>query len=125
MILDTNALSGFLARDMAVRALVESAHVVALPVIVLGEYYFGLTTSNQRARLESDLAELLRDVQVLDISAITAAHYAEIRVELKARARPIPENDLWIAALARQHNLPILTRDRHFEAVPGIGRISW
>jgi predicted nucleic acid-binding protein len=49
----------------------------------------------------------------------------EIRLELKKVGRPIPSNDLWIAALSRQHSLPILTRDRHFDAVKGASRLSW
>jgi predicted nucleic acid-binding protein len=55
----------------------------------------------------------------------TAEHYAEIRVELKRSGRPIPVNDLWIAALARQHALPLLSRDQHFEFVRGLERIGW
>jgi predicted nucleic acid-binding protein len=55
----------------------------------------------------------------------TAEHYAEVREELKRMARPIPANDLWIAALARQHRLPIISRDRHFDFVPGLTRLAW
>ena len=125
MILDTNALSDFLAKNERVRVLVESAPLLALPVIVLGEYQFGLRGSSQRARLEFDLEQLRQDAWVLEINAATAGHYADIRSELKSRGRPIPENDVWIAALARQHDLPVLTRDQHFDAVPKLKRISW
>jgi tRNA(fMet)-specific endonuclease VapC len=62
---------------------------------------------------------------VLEISADTAAVYAEIRQALKARATPIPSNDVWIAALARQHSLSILSDDAHFDKVPGIRRVCW
>jgi len=55
----------------------------------------------------------------------TADEYAEIRSELKRAGRPIPGNDLWIAALARQHALPLLSRDRHFDLVPGLKRVGW
>jgi len=48
-----------------------------------------------------------------------------VRDELKRSGRPIPGNDLWIAALARQHALPLLSRDRHFDLVPGVQRIGW
>jgi hypothetical protein len=55
----------------------------------------------------------------------TAEHYAEVRADLRKRGQPIPGNDVWLAALARQHALPILSRDRHFDFVPGLRRISW
>ena len=61
----------------------------------------------------------------LAINERTAFHYAEIRFELKQKGTPIPANDLWIAALARQHDLPILSRDQHFDRVAGLRRIGW
>jgi tRNA(fMet)-specific endonuclease VapC len=48
-----------------------------------------------------------------------------VRVELKSAGTPIPSNDVWIAALCRQHRLPLLSRDRHFDGVPGIRRLAW
>ena len=62
---------------------------------------------------------------VLDVNSETARHYADVREELRRAKTPIPENDLWIAALARQHDLPVITRDAHFDNVPGIRRIGW
>jgi len=62
---------------------------------------------------------------VLAITSETSRIYADIRHELRAAGQPIPENDLWIAALARQHALPILTNDAHFDHVFGLERISW
>jgi tRNA(fMet)-specific endonuclease VapC len=54
-----------------------------------------------------------------------AKHYAEVRQELRVSGRPIPENDVWIAALARQHKLPVVSQDAHFDAVRGIRRRTW
>jgi predicted nucleic acid-binding protein len=62
---------------------------------------------------------------VLDVNEPTTQYYAEISAELKRMGKPIPTNDLWIAALCRQHGLPLLSRDRHFDAVPGTKRIDW
>jgi tRNA(fMet)-specific endonuclease VapC len=55
----------------------------------------------------------------------TSRHYAGIRAALKKAGRPIPSNDLWIAALCRQHRLPLLSQDRHFDAVEGLDRVAW
>jgi predicted nucleic acid-binding protein len=62
---------------------------------------------------------------VLLVDEVTAERYADIRAELKRAGRPIPGNDLWIAALARQHKTPLLSRDAHFDFVPGLKRIGW
>lgn len=59
------------------------------------------------------------------LDSTTARHYADIRSELRSAGRPIPENDIWIAALARQHHLPIVSRDEHFDGISGVRRIGW
>jgi predicted nucleic acid-binding protein len=61
----------------------------------------------------------------LPINGVTAGHYAALRLELATKGRPIPWHDLWIAAQARQHQLAILSRDEHFDAVLNLQRISW
>ena len=125
MILDTNAISAVADGDLAIQESFSSAPVVAIPVIALGEYRFGLAQSKQRAQYEQWLAEHLGDFRTLNVDVETSVNYAEIHLELKRAGSPIPVNDLWIAALARQHRLPILSRDRHFDVVKGIRRIGW
>jgi tRNA(fMet)-specific endonuclease VapC len=125
MILDTNALSAATDDDAALIAILASADQMAIPTIVLGEYRYGITQSRHRVSYERWLEGLLRDCLVLDVNEPTTHHYAEISVELKRMGQPIPTNDLWIAALCRQYSLPLLSRDRHFDHVPGTKRISW
>jgi tRNA(fMet)-specific endonuclease VapC len=125
MLVDTNALSAAADDDPAVVSILARADQMTIPVIVLGEYRYGIAQSRNRARYENWLAGLLQDCFVLDINEPTTHHYAEITLELKRKGKPIPTNDLWIAALCRQHSLPLLSRDRHFDAVPGIKRIGW
>jgi predicted nucleic acid-binding protein len=78
-----------------------------------------------RATYENWLAGLLRDCVVLDINEPTIQQYGEITLELKRKGKPIPTNDLWVAALCRQHSLPLLSRDRHFDLVTGLKRMGW
>jgi tRNA(fMet)-specific endonuclease VapC len=125
MIVDTNALSAVADDDPAVIAILTRADQMAIPVIVLGEFRYGIAQSRHRATYESWLAGLLRDCAVLDINEPTTQHYAEITLELRRKGKPIPTNDLWIAALCRQHSLPLLSRDRHFDLVTGMKRIGW
>jgi tRNA(fMet)-specific endonuclease VapC len=125
MIVDTNALSAAADDDPAVIAILTRADQMAIPVIVLGEYRYGIAQSRHRTVYENWLAGLLRDCAVLDINEPTTLHYAEITLDLKREGKPIPTNDLWIASLCRQHSLPLLSRDRHFDHLTGLKRISW
>jgi predicted nucleic acid-binding protein len=120
LILDTNALSAFSRGDLHVRQLIAQNPGPFLPVIVLGEYRFGLLSASNRSAQISWLEGLAREWTVLEISVATAGHYADLRVFLRGQGRPIPSNDTWIAALAREHNLPILTNDFHFDGIPGV-----
>jgi tRNA(fMet)-specific endonuclease VapC len=125
MIVDTNALSAAADGDPAVIAILSRADQMAIPVIVLGEYRYGIAQSRNRTGYENWLTVLLPDCIVLDITEPTTQHYANITQELKRMGKPIPTNDIWIAALCRQHSLPLLSRDRHFDLVPGTKRIAW
>jgi tRNA(fMet)-specific endonuclease VapC len=125
MILDTNALSAAADDDPAIIALLARVDQVAIPVIALGEYRYGIALSRHRASYAEWLKSLLHDCLVLDANEPTTHYYAEIAFELQQKGRPIPTNDIWIAALCRQHSLPLLSRDRHFDLVPGIKRVGW
>jgi tRNA(fMet)-specific endonuclease VapC len=125
LILDTNALSAAADHDSSALEIVACADRLAVPVIVLGEYRLGIAQSRHRASYEKWLREWISSVTVLDIDDETTQSYAVIGLELKKKGRPIPTNDLWIAALCRQHSLPLLSRDHHFDLVPGVQRIDW
>ena len=96
-----------------------------MPVIVLGEFRYGIVGSRFRKTYEEWLEIHLRHFDLLAITAETTLPYASLRATLKRLGRPIPANDAWIAALAMQHGLPILSRDEHFEGLPDVRRISW
>ena len=125
MILDTNALSAAADHEPSALQVVADAEHLALPVIVIGEYRLGIAQSRHRATYENWLREWVAAVAVLEVDEETTRSYAAIGLELKRRGKPIPTNDLWIAALCRQHSLPLLSRDRHFDLVPGLRRIDW
>lgn len=124
MIVDTNALSAAADDDPAVIAILARADQMTIPVIVLGEYRYGIARSRHSAVYENWLASLLRDCAVLDVNEPTTQHYAEIILELRQKGKPIPTNDLWISALCRQHSLPLLSCDRHFDQVAGLKRVG-
>ena len=125
MILDTNALSAFVDGDAGVGDVLRTQVRAAIPVIVLGEFRYGIAQSKQRASYEAWLDSNLLHIEVLSVTDETAIAYAALRVALKRSGRPIPANDAWIASLALQHRLPVLSRDEHFDVVPGLNRTSW
>jgi tRNA(fMet)-specific endonuclease VapC len=125
LILDTNALSAAADCEPAALELVARAERVAVPVVVLGEYRLGIAQSRHYTSYKNWLRDWITAVSVLSIEEETTQHYAAIGLELKKKGTPIPANDLWIAALCRQHGLPLLSRDRHFDMVAGVQRLDW
>jgi len=125
VILDTNALSALAGRDRTLLDRLDSVGMVAVTIINLGEYRFGIGQSRYREELERWLEALLKGVQVLFVDLETTRHYATLRGELRQAGTPIPANDCWIAALVRQHRMPILSRDQHFDRVKGLRRVDW
>jgi tRNA(fMet)-specific endonuclease VapC len=125
VILDTNALSAVADNEASAVRIFSQAASIELPVIVLGEYRFGIARSRHRSEYEKWLKELIDATRVLPVDQETSGYYAQVRAELKKAGNPIPSNDLWIAALSRQHGLPLMSRDRHFDAVQNLKRIGW
>lgn len=125
MILDTNAVSAILAGESGVEARLRGLERHHIPLFVIGEYFFGIMGSNKRELLQTIFLRLVKESHVLYPDIDTARHYAAIRQELKVKGTPIPENDVWIAGLARQHQLSILSKDAHFDDVEGIVRMEW
>lgn len=123
--LDTNALSGWADADAALLRVLPKDRLWHLPVVVLGEFLFGIRRSRERPRLEGWIQAVKASCALVVVDDDTADHYATIREELRAAATPIPENDLWIAALCRQHQQALATRDAHFDKVRGLKRVAW
>jgi predicted nucleic acid-binding protein len=125
LILDTNALSAAAEREPSALEVVARAERLEIPVIVLGEFRLGIAQSRYKVSYQNWLQEWIAAVSVLDIDEETTHFYAAIGLELKRKSKPITANDLWIAALCRQHSFPLLIRDRHFDLVSELQRIDW
>jgi tRNA(fMet)-specific endonuclease VapC len=125
LILDTNALSATADNDPDAIKVVSTATYLAVPVVAIGEYRRGIALSRHAGRYSEWLDSFLDACEILDITNETSNHYAVIHLELKQIGKPIPVNDLWIAALCRQHKLPLLSRDRHFDVVRDLKRVDW
>lgn len=123
---DTNRLTDLLRGDSLLAERLGACDEVWVPLMVLGEMKAGFHGGTQRRRNEGLLQRFLAKatVSVLLPSRETAEHYARIFVQLKRAGTPVPDNDLWIAALALEHDLTLITRDRHFERIAQLPRDS-
>ena len=125
MILDTNALSAWIDGDPDIEKVLLQTGILKLNSVSLGEYRFGILQSRNRTEYERALSLIEADVEILLIDRTTAVLYAQVRQELKTQGTPFPYHDIWIASLAKQHDLPIVSLDTHFDQVRGIRRVSW
>jgi tRNA(fMet)-specific endonuclease VapC len=123
--LDTNRLTDLFRGDTELSEQLAICEEVWIPLFVLAEMKAGFYGGSQRNRNEMLLTKLLTKatVDVLLPDRDTADHYARLFVQLRRAATPIPTNDVWIAALALQHDLTLATRDRHFAQIPQLLRI--
>ena len=120
VLLDTSAYSALHRGDLAVLEVLRQSESVGVPAVVLGELYSGFRQGSRRAENEAGLAKFLSrpSVRILPVTEETAVRYAEVDVYLRKLGRPIPRNDVWIAAAAIEHGLQMLTLDDHFREIP-------
>jgi tRNA(fMet)-specific endonuclease VapC len=122
--LDTNRLTDLFQWDVGLADRLGYFDEVWIPLVVLGEIKAGFLGGTQQSRNEALLQALLAKatVGVLMPTRATAEYYARLFVQLKRAGTPIPDNDLWIAAMVLENDLTLITRDQHFERVPQILR---
>ena len=118
--LDTNAYSDFMRGVGARVEIVRAVQAIVLPFIVVGELRAGFAAGDRESTNAANLQRFLASprVSVLVADAQTTHHYAQLHRQLRSDGRPIPTNDVWIAALAVQHDLVLCTSDRHFRQIP-------
>jgi predicted nucleic acid-binding protein len=122
--LDTNRINDLFRGDVELAERLGAGEEVWIPFVVLGEMKAGFQGGTQQRRDEVLLNRLLAKptVGVLLPGLETAEHYARLFVQLERAGTPIPDNDLWVAALVLQHNLFLVARDHHFERIPQLMR---
>jgi predicted nucleic acid-binding protein len=118
--LDTNRLTDLFQGDVALATFLGTCDEVRIPFVVLAEMKAGFYGGTRQRHNEALLANLLgrETVTILFASRETIEHYARLFVQLKRAGTPVPDNDLWIAAMVIEHDLALVTRDRHFDKLP-------
>ncbi len=124
-LLDTNILIALFANETAVTDHLSEAEEVFVPSIALGELCYGARKSSRVEENMVRINDLATNSAVLGCDTKTAQQYGEIKNRLRQKGHPIPENDIWIAAIAVQNELTLVARDTHFEEVDGLGVETW
>jgi len=124
ILLDTNIIIAFFAGQKAVTQHVSQSELFVSST-VLGELHYGAWKSAHATANQARIEEFASSVSVLNCDAETARRYGQIKDHLRLKGRPIPENDIWIAACAMQYGLPLATRDDHFGQVDGLPIETW
>jgi len=125
ILLDTNIISALLKGDDLLTHNIDEAEEIYLCAIVLGELYYGAEYSIQVENNKANIGHLKSIYDVLLVDEETAEIYGVFKAFLRKQGTPIPENDIWIAALSKQHGLDLISRDRHFTYLPDINLIHW
>ena len=125
ILLDTNIISAWLKGETAIADKINQSLEVYIPIQVLGELYFGAQYSTQLELNLRNIQKLANNYTVLNTDRETAIIYGVIKAALKKKGRPIPENDIWIASIAQQYQLILITRDKHFNEINSLEIENW
>jgi tRNA(fMet)-specific endonuclease VapC len=124
-LIDTNAAIALLNGDNALSSKLPRESDLYLPVPVVGELYFGAAKSSRVAANTAKVLAFVVASVLINCDHTTALNYGQVKAELEAKGRRIPDNDMWIAAVTRQYKLTLVTRDAHFQDVSEITTLSW
>ena len=124
-LLDTNIIVAWLKGDTTIAGKIDKAKEIHIPVIVLGELYYGALYSTQVEKNIQQIKNIIVIYNILMIDEETTIAYGNIKAALRKKGKPIPENDIWIAALAMRYELILITRDKHFKEIESIKVKSW
>lgn len=124
--LDTNRYADLCRGDLSTASVVAAADAVCLPFVVVGELRAGFGVGARARGNERTLQRFLAKprVDVLFATEATTHHYAALFGQLRTQGTPIPTNDIWIAALALENGLALVTRDTHFDHIPQLVRVG-
>jgi len=120
ILLYTNVVIGILRGDERLKSVIEGPHELFLPSIALGELYYGAVNSSSPEKHLSQIGKLLRHIEVVGVDAVVARVFGTIKRDLKLAGTPIPENDIWIAAIAKAGNFSLASDDAHFRRISNI-----
>ena len=124
-VLDSDIVIDYFDGDSKVVNKIREKPKIFLPIIVIGELYLGAILSKKKEANLNRISDFCNKSEILDCTIETAEFYAGIKKDLRLQGTPIPDNDIWIAAISRQYNIELVSRDEHFKYVENLKWIKW
>jgi len=124
-LLDTNIVIALFSEDPSVQKHIARAGEVFIPAIVIGELFYGAFKSGRPKANSARIENFAAVNTILACDTGTGREYGRIKKLLHKKGLPIPENDIWIAALAREHGLTLVSRDEHFKKIDELKSVEW
>ena len=124
-LLDTNIIIALLEGDDAVLSHLDLAAEVFIPAVALGELFFGAAKSGRPSENTARVERFASGRAIVSSDIDVARECGKLKQYLKKKGRPLPENDIWIAAAAKCHGMVLVTRDRHFREVEDLPTADW
>lgn len=123
-LLDTSVIIHAFKNKNTITDRLNAIAEIYVPVAVVGELYYGAYKSTNPEKHIKQIQSFLMNCKILSPDAITGDTYGNMKAALIKKGKPIPENDIWIAAMARQHNLPLFTTDNHFTEIDNLALLQ-
>jgi tRNA(fMet)-specific endonuclease VapC len=124
-LLDTNIVIALLEGDEMVLSNLDRASEVFISAVVLEELFFGAAKSARSSENTAKMERLAAGRAIISCDLDVAREYGQLKQRLQEKGRPLPENDIWLAAAAKCHRLVLVTRDRHFQEVEDMQIADW
>lgn len=125
LLLDTNAVIALQQRNVSLLTLLEDKADIFIPAVVIGELYYGAYKSGRPQENYQTVTAFAASRSILNSDSRTGAVYGQVKYGLRLKGRPIPENDIWIAALTLQYDGVLLTHDAHYDGIENLRTQSW
>ncbi len=124
-LLDSNIVIALLQGDDAVLSNLDRAPEVFIPAVVIGELFFGAAKSARPGENTDKVERFAANRYIVSCDLDVAREYGRLKKRLQEKGRPLPENDIWIAAMAKLHEMVLVTRDSHFKEVDDLHIVDW
>ena len=125
LLLDTNIVIGLFANDFSIQQQLHYAPEIFIPSIVIGELYYGARNSERIEENVEKIDKFSTINEIISCDSDTAKYYGLIKQNLRQKGHPIPENDIWIAAIAQQYDFILVSRDKHFGKIDDLQLEAW
>lgn len=124
-LLYSNIISAWLKGETKIVEAIDNADNIYIPIVVIGELFYGANYSLQPQKNIASIKKIIARYKILLVDIQTSVEYGKVKSGLWWKRTPTPENDIWIAAIAIQRKLTLVSRDSHFKSVTGLKQKSW